>query len=120
MGPEHNGLGSALYVEASHLALSKTENVSDRPVFKPVRLPLERFAFEIADGLPDFCDDRAIRSAMKAHSLDMRTDHGPLARPILAYCFAPMNVATIHTVGPDDIIGEHGQHVVNVRALKRS
>src|SRR5262245_31946954 len=32
-------LGSILYVEASHLALSKTENVSDRVVFKPVRLP---------------------------------------------------------------------------------
>ena len=45
-------------VEASHLALSKTENVSDRLVFKPVRLPLERFAFEISDGLPDLCDDR--------------------------------------------------------------
>ena len=26
-----------------------------------VCLPLERFAFEIADGLPDFCDDRALR-----------------------------------------------------------
>ena len=53
-------LRSILNIEASHLALSKTENVSDRLVFKPVRLPLERFAFEIADGLLDFCDDRAI------------------------------------------------------------
>jgi hypothetical protein len=107
-------LGGILDVEASHLALSKTENVSDHLVFKPVRLPLERFAFEIADGLPDFRDDRAIRSSMKAHRIDVRTDHGPLARPVLAYCFAPMNVATIHTVGPGDIIGEHGQHAVNV------
>jgi hypothetical protein len=111
-------LGSILDVEASHLALSKTENVSDRLVFKPVRLPLERFAFEIADGLPDFCDDRAIRSSMKAHRLDVRTDQGPLARPVFAYCFAPMNVATIHTVGPGDIIGEHGQHAVNVPRVK--
>ena len=68
-------LGSILDVEASYLALSKTENVSDRLVLKPVRLPLERFAFEIADGLPDFYDDRAIRSSMKAHRLDVRTDH---------------------------------------------
>ena len=60
-------LGSILDVEASHLALSKTENVSDCLVFKPVRLPLERFAFEIADGLPDFCDDRAIRGSTKGH-----------------------------------------------------
>jgi len=69
--------------------------VSDRLVFKPVRLPLERFAFEIADGLPDFNDDRAIRSSTKAHRLDARTHYRPLARPVLAYCFAPMNVATI-------------------------
>jgi hypothetical protein len=53
-------------------------------VFKPVRLALKRFAFEIADGLSDFCDDRAISSAMKAHRLNVRTDYGPLARPVLA------------------------------------
>jgi hypothetical protein len=28
---------------------SKTEDVSDRLVLQPVRLPLEQFAFEIAD-----------------------------------------------------------------------
>jgi transposase len=111
-------LGNILDVEASHLALSKTENVSDRLVFKPVRLPLERFAFEIADGLPDLRDDRAIRSSMKAHRLDVRTDHGPLARPVLAYGLAAMDVATIHTVGPGDIIGEHGQHAVYVPRVK--
>src|SRR6266481_5849795 len=111
-------LGSILDVEASHLALSKTENVSDRLVFKPVRLPLERFAFEIADGLADFCDDRALRSSMKAHRLDVRTDHGPLARPVLAYGLAAMDVATIHPVGPGDIIGEHGQHAVYVPRVK--
>src|SRR5271168_3020703 len=110
--------GSILDVEARHLALSKTENVSDRLVFKPVRLPLERFAFEIADGLPDLRDDRAIRSSMKAHRLDVRTDHGPLARPVLAYGLAAMNVATIHTVGPGDIIGKHGQHAVYVPRVK--
>jgi hypothetical protein len=46
--------------------------VSDRLVFKPVRLPLERFAFEIADGLPDFCDDRSVGSSVEAHRLDVR------------------------------------------------
>src|SRR5690606_19864482 len=112
--PPPANLGSILDVEASHLALLKTENVSDRLVFEPVRLPLERFAFEIADGLPDFCDDRAIRKSMKAHRLDVRTDHGPLPRPVRAYGFAAMDVATIHTVGPADIIGEHCQHAVYV------
>src|ERR1700722_12767190 len=111
-------LGSILNVEASHLALSKTENVSDRLVFKPVRLPLERFAFEIADGLPDLRDDRAIRSSMKAQGLDVRTDHGPLARPVRAYGLAAMDVATIHTVGPGNIVGERGQHAVYVPRVK--
>src|SRR6476660_6273187 len=83
-----------------------------------VRLPLERFAFEISDGLPDLCDDRAIRSSMKAHRLDVRTDHGPLVRPVLAYGLAAMDVATIHTVGPGDIIGQHGQHAVYVPRVK--
>src|ERR1700719_2442163 len=111
-------LNSILDVEASHLALSKTENVSDRLVFKPVRLPLQRFAFEIADGLPNLCDDRAIRSSMKADRLDVRTDHAPLARPVLAYGLAAVDVATIHTVGPGDIIGEHGQHAVYIPRVK--
>jgi hypothetical protein len=107
-----------LDVEASDLALSKTENVSNRLVFKSVRLPLERFAFEVADGLPDLCDDRAIRSSMKAHRLDVRTDRGPLACPVFAYGLAAMDVATIHTVGPSDIIGERGQHAVYVPRVK--
>src|SRR5947209_15709182 len=111
-------LGSILNVEASHPASSKTKNVSDRLVFKPLRLPLERFACEIADGLPDFCDDRAVRRSTKAHRLDVRTDHGPLARPVLADGLAAMDVATIHTVGPGDIIGEHGQHAVYVPRVK--
>ena len=37
------------------------------------RATLPRFAFEIADGLPDFRDDRAIRSSVKAYRLDVRT-----------------------------------------------
>ena len=51
---------------------------------------------------------------MKAHGLDVRTDHGPLARPVFAHGLAAVDVATIHTVGPGDIIGEHGQHAVYV------
>jgi hypothetical protein len=113
-------LGSILDVEASHLALSKAENVSDRLVFKPECLPLERFAFEIADGLPDFCDDRAIRSSMKAHRLDVRTDHGPLARPVLAYGLAAMDVATIHTVAQATSSVSTVSTPSMSRALKRS
>jgi hypothetical protein len=67
--------------------------VSDRLFFKPVRLPLERFAFEIADGLPDFCDDRSVGSPVEAHRLDVRTDDGPLARLVLAHGLAAVNVA---------------------------
>jgi hypothetical protein len=65
-------LGGVLDVEASHLALAKTENVSDRLVFQPVRLPLKRFAFEIADGLPDLCDGR--------ETLQQSSKRGPRSR----------------------------------------
>jgi hypothetical protein len=109
---------SILDIEASHLALSKMENVSDRLVLKPVRLPLQQVAFEIPDGLLDLSDDRAIRSSMKGHWLDVRTDHAPLARPVLAYGLAAMDMATIHAVGPDDIIGEHGQDAVDISSVK--
>src|SRR5215469_11135251 len=84
----------------------------------PCVCPCSGFALEIADGLPDFCDDRAIRSSMKANRLDVRTDHGPLAGPVLANGLATMDVATIHSVGPDDVIGEHGQHAVYVPRVK--
>src|SRR3984957_1345949 len=113
-GGSAHGSGILLDIEASHLALAKPENVSDRLVFEPVRLPLKRFAFEIADGLPDLCDDRAILSSMKAHRLDVRTDHGPLARPVRAYGLAAMDVAAIHAVSPGDIVGERGQHALYV------
>jgi hypothetical protein len=108
-GAEGWALGGALDVEASHLALSKTENVFDRLVPESVRLPLERFAFEISHGLPDLWDDRAKGGSMKAHGLDVRTDHGPLARLVLAYGVSAMDVAAIHAVGPGDIISERGQ-----------
>ena len=111
-------LGGILDVESRHLALSKAEDVSDRLVLEPVRLPLERLAFEIVDGLPDFGDDRAIRRAMKSHRLDVRADHAPLAGPVLAYGLAAMDVAAIHAVGPHHIIGEHGQGTVDVSRIE--
>jgi hypothetical protein len=59
--------------------------------------------------------DHVCRAKSKSEAtLDVRTDHSPLARPVLTYGLAAMDVATIHTVGPGDIIGEHGQHAVYV------
>src|SRR4051812_23201124 len=83
-----------------------------------MRLTLERLALEIADGLSDRCDDHAIRSSTKAHGLDVRTDHGPLTRPVLAYGLAAVNMATVHTVRPSDISGEHGQNAVYVARVE--
>jgi hypothetical protein len=40
LGKPTSYLGDVLYVEASHLAVSKTENVSDRLVLQRVRLAL--------------------------------------------------------------------------------
>jgi len=62
-----------LDVEASHLAASKTKDVSYGLVLQPVSLALERVAFEISDGLPDLDGDRAVRSSLKAHRFDVRT-----------------------------------------------
>jgi hypothetical protein len=77
-------LSVILNVEASHLALSKSKHMSDRLVPETVRLTLKRFSLEIVDRLPHLRNDRAIDCPVKAHGLDVRTDHGPLARPIFA------------------------------------
>jgi MarR family transcriptional regulator, transcriptional regulator for hemolysin len=111
-------LDGVLDVAARHLAFSKAEDVSDRLVLQPVGLPLKRFAFEIADRLPDLGDDRAILSSMKADRLDVRTDHCPLARPVRAYGLAAMDMAAIHTVRPGDIVGERGQYPVYVSRVE--
>lgn len=105
-------LGGIPDVEASHLAVSKAEDVFNRLVLQPVRLALKRLAF--VDGLPNLCDDCAVRSPVEAHRFDVRTDHGPLAGPIRAHGLATMNVAAIHAGGPSDIIGKRGQHAVNI------
>jgi hypothetical protein len=101
-------------VEACHLAVSKAEDVFNRLVLQPVGLALKRLAFEIADGLPNLCDDYVVSSPVEAHRFDVRTDHAPLAGPVLAHGLATVNVAAIHAVGPGDIIGKHGQHAINI------
>ena len=84
----------------------------ERPTASPISACVIGSSNEAPLGSPDHVQPD--RSSMKAHRLDVRTDHGPLARPVLAYGLAAMDVATIHTVGPGDIIGEHGQHAVYV------
>src|SRR3569832_1438392 len=111
--------GNILDVEASHLAFAKPKHVSDRLVLKPVRrLPLERVACEVADGLTDFGEDRAVCGAMKAYRLDTWTDHGPLPCPVRAHDLTAVNVAAIHPIGPCDIVGKCGQHAVDVPRVK--
>src|SRR5262245_36927685 len=74
----------------------------ERPCERQANNHFDEIAPPHADGLPDLCNDRAIRSSMKSHRLEVRTDHGPLARPVFAYGLAAMDVTTIHTVGPGD------------------
>ena len=92
----------------------------DRLVLQSVRLPLERFAFEIADGLSNPCDDPAIRSWVKAHGLDMRTDHGPLPRPVLADGLAAMDVATTIPFAQTTSSASKASTPSMSRALKRA
>jgi MarR family transcriptional regulator, transcriptional regulator for hemolysin len=107
-------LGGILDVEASHLAVSKAEDVFNRLVLQPVRLALKWLAFEIVDGLPNLCDDCVVSSPVEAYRFDVRADHGPLAGPVLAHGLATVNVAAIHAVGPSDIIGKRGQHAIDI------
>src|SRR3984885_4093364 len=103
-------LGDIVDVEASHLALAKTEDVSDRLVLQAVRLPLKRFALEIADGLPDLCDDRAVLSSTKAERIDVRTDKAPVGPPLRGSALAPRGGPAAHPVARGNIIRERGNH----------
>ncbi len=44
----------------------------------------------------------------------MRADNSPLAGPILSDGLKPMNVATIHAVGPSYVVGQHSKNAVRV------
>ena len=65
--------------------------MSDRLVFQAVRLPLERFAVEISDGLAHFCDDRAIRSSTKADRLDFTDEEAGLLVALLTRLIANLD-----------------------------
>src|SRR6266404_5540181 len=82
----------------------------------PFRPETPRFLQNEFQKLP--CSGLPSRSRTESPPLDVRTDHAPLARPVLAYGLAAMDVATIHTVGPGDVIGEHGQHAVYIPRVK--
>src|SRR5262245_11407410 len=59
-------LGGILDVEASHLAVSKSEDVSNRLVLQPVCLALKGLAFKIVDGLPNLYHDCVVSSPVEA------------------------------------------------------
>ena len=110
--------GSVLNVEASDLAILKAKDVHHRLVLQPVRLILQRPALEIADGLLDLHDDRAICGLGETHRLDMRADDSPLAGPILSDGLKPMNMATIHAVGPSYVVCQHSKNAVDVPCIE--
>ena len=101
--------GSVLNVEASDLAIVKAKDVHHRLVLQPLRLIVQRPAFEIADGLLDLHDDRAICGLSETHRLDVRADNSPLAGPILSDGLKPMNMATIQAVGPSSDRARHAR-----------
>ena len=75
-------------------------------------------AFEIADGLLDLHDNRPLRSLVEAHGLDVWTDDGPLACPVIPNGLASVNVAAVHFVGPSDVVGERGKDAVDVSRIE--
>lgn len=118
MGSRYPSSGDILDIEAGHLAVAKTEDVPDGLVLKSVSLLLKWSAVEIVDGLTDFRDDRAIGRFAKAQGLYVGTDDRPLARPVIAYGRVAVDVATIHTVGPGDIVGKSVQYPINVPRIE--
>ena len=44
--------------------------------------------------------------------------HCQLARPVTAYCFAPMDVAALYTVGPHDILVKRGRHHIHIAGVE--
>ena len=110
--------GSVLNVEASDLAIVKAKDVHHRLVLQPLRLILQRPAFEIADGLLDLHDDRAICGLSETHRLDVRADNSPLAGPILSDGLKPMNMATIQAVGLSYVVGQHSKNAVDVPCVE--
>ena len=92
--------GTVLNVETSDLAVLKSKDVHHGLFLPPVRLILQRLAFDVADGLLDLHDDRAICGLGETHRLDMRTDNSPLAGLILSDGLTTTKMAAIHAVGP--------------------
>jgi hypothetical protein len=48
----------------------------------------------------------------------MRTDNRPLARPVFSDSLMTMNVASIHTISPSDIIGEHDKNTIDISCIE--
>src|SRR4051812_9634629 len=89
-----------------------------RLVLQSVSLPLQRMSFEVDDRLDHLDSDGAICRLRKGQRLDMRADHGPLARPVRTNSLSPMNMAAIHAVCPKHIIGEDGKDTVDIPVVE--
>ena len=48
----------------------------------------------------------------------MRADNGPLAGPIGSDGLKPMNMATIHAIGPSYVVGQHSKNAVDVPGIE--
>jgi hypothetical protein len=59
-------------------------------------------------------------SFRKRYRLDVRIYRCPLARPVTADSFAPVDVPSLHAVCPNDIFMQAVSTVSMSRALKRS
>jgi hypothetical protein len=80
----------------------------------------EEIPSEIAHHLMHFDDHFCFWAFRKRNRLDVRIDHCPLPRPVIAYSFAPVDMAPFHAICPNDIFVqgcEHRLHVARIEAI---
>src|SRR5882724_11814053 len=78
----------------------------------------QNVAAEVADGLVDLDRDASISQRREAHWFNVRVDHRPLSRPVVADASMPRDMSAFHSIGPQHIEMQHGHNRVHVAGIE--
>ena len=78
----------------------------------------QKFALAIMNHLVNIYHPSASLIMIYVKRLDMRIEHGPLPRPIIAHALVSMDEAALHSVRPDHIGVHPGQHRVEAAGIE--
>jgi len=73
---------------------------------------------QVAHDLMHFDDDFPLESFGELERLDVRIDHRPLACPVAAHSLATVDVAAVHSIGPDDVLVHRGEERLRVASVE--